>query len=470
MKAAGKVSKAAIERYGMESLRRAFEEFLSLPTLIIVGYLLLAAGSYALDHSRMAWLEPTRTVLQTLVFNNAKATSDLLSTIASAIITVSSIVISLLIVALQQAAGSLTAEVYDQFLRRWYNQCYFGFFAGLSLFCLVTLATVNNGFNPVFGAALALLLTVVALYLLIVLLYTTINQMRSVEVIDVIKRYILSARENQLRLIVRTRSSARGDGSSRMPVRSAKSGVVAEVDLDLLEAAAREAGSAVEIVLQVSIGSYVSYRDIIAEVTGGMPEKAEKLSDCVRAAVRLQRQRNLSLDPGDGIKQLEMIAWTSISTAKSNPIPGLLVIQSLRDVLARWSEEKPDSASEPTTAVVYTDTVPAQLMDTFESLAVASTESMQHRTFAEVLRTLSVLFNRLPSNQQRRTEDIILRILSGLGDHILTAPLDIELLRLAAVLSDGGRAETAAAVRKARDKLARSVGRINSRSTRLEEQ
>ncbi len=95
---------------------------------------------------------------------------------------------------------------------------------------------------------------------------------------------------------------------------------------------------------------------------------------------------------------------------------------------------------------------------------------MQHRTFAEVLRTLSVLFNRLPSNQQRRSEDIILRILSGLGDHILTAPLDIELLRLEAVLSDGGRDETAAAVRKARDKLARSVGRINSRSTRLEEQ
>jgi uncharacterized membrane protein len=95
----------------------------------------------------------------------------------------------LLLVALQQSAASLTHEVFDQFLRRRINQFYFGFFVGLALFALVTLATVTESFNPVFGATLAFLLTIMALYLLIVLLYTTVNQMRPAVIIEAIRNY-----------------------------------------------------------------------------------------------------------------------------------------------------------------------------------------------------------------------------------------------------------------------------------------
>lgn len=176
------------------------------------------------------------------MFADAKATTDLLSTIAGGIITVTSITISLLLLALQQVAGSLTAEVYDQFLRRRHNQAYFGFFVGLALYALVTLATVNVGFNPVFGATLAFLLTIIALYLLIVLLYTTINQMRPPEVIDEIHRHILWARQRQLQFIHRTRPVAHLGSAGQKSVTSVKSGYVTAVDLDVLEAAAREAG------------------------------------------------------------------------------------------------------------------------------------------------------------------------------------------------------------------------------------
>ncbi|MDQ3776042.1 MAG: DUF2254 domain-containing protein [Pseudomonadota bacterium] len=435
---------------------------------MIVGFLLLAGGSYAIE-GRIAWLDPARAVLEARVFADAKATADLLSTIAGGIITVTSITISLLLLALQQVAGSLTAEVYDQFLRRRHNQVYFGFFVGLALYALVILATVNEGFNPVFGATLAFLLTGIALYLLIVLLYTTINQMRPAEVIDEIHRHTLTARKRQLRFIRRTRPSVRQGGAGRMPVTSIKQGYVTRVDLDLLEAAAREAGGEVEFVLLVSIGSYVAFRDVIAEVRAETQAQAEALGDCVCAAVRLERQQNLLADPGHGIGQLEMMGWTSISTAKSNPTPGLLVIRSLRDLLARWAEKKSDAPPEPSAPVVYTDTVPAALMNAFESLAVAATESMQHQSFAEILRTFSSLFHRLPTDQQARAENLILRILSGLGDLILTVRLEEELSALETALFDGGRTETAAAVRKARDTLARSVGKVNSRATRLAE-
>ena len=64
--------------------------------------------------------------------------------------------------------------------------------------------------------------------------------------------------------------------------------------------------------------------------------------------------------------------------------------------------------------MVYTDNVFSRLMDAFETLAVVASESMQHQSFAEVIHTLAVMFDRLPPDQQRRAEDIILRIISAL--------------------------------------------------------
>jgi len=104
-----------------EAVVRSFAEFLAVPTLIIVVFLLLAAGTYLIDLANFAWLNPIRAVLRTHVFVDAAATADLLSTIAGSLITVTSITISLLIVALQQSAGTMTAQVFDQFLRRRHN-------------------------------------------------------------------------------------------------------------------------------------------------------------------------------------------------------------------------------------------------------------------------------------------------------------------------------------------------------------
>ena len=62
--------------------------------------------------------------------------------------TVASITISLLLLALQQSAANMTTQILDQFLRRRINQAYFGFFVGLALYSLVTLtlATVDKPF------------------------------------------------------------------------------------------------------------------------------------------------------------------------------------------------------------------------------------------------------------------------------------------------------------------------------------
>ncbi len=101
-----------------DGVKRAFTEFLTLPTLLIAAFLLLSIFSYSIDKAKIGWLQPLRQTLKQHVFADAKATSDLLVAIAAGIISVTSLTITLLLIVVQQSAGSMTAQVFDQFLRR----------------------------------------------------------------------------------------------------------------------------------------------------------------------------------------------------------------------------------------------------------------------------------------------------------------------------------------------------------------
>jgi len=454
-----------------EAVVHAFAEFLTLPVLIIVGFLLLAGGTSYLDQSRLAAIEPLHAWLRNRFFQNAEATSGLLATVAGSIITVTSITFSLLLLTVQQAAAALTHQVYDQFLRRRANQIYFGFFVGLALYTLVILATVNPPFNPVFGASVALLLTVLALTLMIVLLYTTINQMRPAVVIDSIHDHVLLARKRQQGWLERVRVAPRLEGHGT-PVRSRVDGYLVGLHLDRLAAAVRQARDDTEVVLLVPVGAYIAFGDTVAEVRTADSATGAALAPEVLKGLRIDPQRDLATDPAYGIEQLAVIAWTSVSTAKSDPSPGLLVIRSLRDLLARWSPEGsehsvPTGPQEPV-PVAYVDDVPRRLMDALETLSVVASESMQPQTEAELVRSLALLFERVSPQLQRRAEDLIRRSLSALGDHVLTAELDSALAALSATLDRAGRQETAREVRVARDRLAASIGRLGSRATRAQ--
>jgi hypothetical protein len=104
-------------------------------------------------------------------------------------------------------------------------------------------------------------------------------------------------------------------------------------------------------------------------------------------------------------------------------------------------------------------------MEAFETLAVVASESMQHQHFAEVLHSFAIMFDRLSPDQQARAEDIILRIISALGDHVLTAELEATLSELVLALDKSARITTAAAVQAAQNRLKLSVGKLHSRAT-----
>lgn len=202
---------------------------------------------------------------------------------------VTSITISILLLALQQSASAMTAQVFDQFLRRPVNQAYFGFFVGLALFALVTLGTVSETFNPVLGASITLLLTVVGLYLLILLMYTTINQMRPVVIIGAIRDHVMSARETERRLLVQTTREPRFEAEVEVPVHLSRQGFITHLDIGAVGRVVAAAQGDVEVVMLVSIGSFVAFGDAVAEVRARTGAVALEVAEAVARAVHLER-------------------------------------------------------------------------------------------------------------------------------------------------------------------------------------
>ena len=328
----------------------------------------------------------------------------------------------------------------------------------------MTLAS-GGPFNPVFGGTVALLSTVMALCLLLVLFYTTVNQMRPVVIIEAMHDHVLKARKRQLGLLRKTRRSARLAGPLSHPVTARAQGFVTRIDLGTIASAAARAQVEIEVILRVAISSHVVFGQLLAQVTAHAMADAVAVGAALEDAVHHATKRSSVADPLAGIQELETIGWTSISTAQSDPDAGVLTIYSLRDILARWSAAPEEALAGEATPIVYLDDVLPRLLDAFESLALSASASMQHQSLAEILRTFNLLFDRLPPALQLRTEDVILRTLSGLGDHVLTRELETALTELVVTLATAGRCDTAAAVRAAQVQHSQSSGRIGSRST-----
>lgn len=448
-------------------IARAFEEFLLLPTLLIIAFLLLAALTDWMDRVAPDGLAAVRQFLQHHFFAGARSTSNFLGYIAGGLVTVTSITASVLLVAVQQSASTMTARVFDQFLRRRLNQIYFGFFIGLALYALVILTTVSPDFNPVLGGAVAILLTVVALYLLIVLIYSTIDQMRPDVIVAAIHDHILGARKRELRIVQRTRRQSGYDGPCRETARTAWHGYVTRIDIPRIEAALKQCRGPAEIRLLVVIGSFVGYYDPVAQIHAQFEDDGKRLVHAVPRALRLERERDIQFDPSFGIEELEMVAWTSISSSKSNPEPGLLTIRALRDILARWVA--PDREAEPSPdqlPLVYLDATMERLLGTLMSLGIAASESMQHQSLAEVLTVFTVMFGRLSPPEQDRAEDLICRLMTSVGDHVLSRTLEVAMRELAGVLEENGREGAAGTVRHVVNELGSISGRLASRSDR----
>jgi uncharacterized membrane protein len=383
--------------------RRGIAEFLRLPLLITLGFAVVGVLVGVLDLSASGD-SALRRVAEAVVPGDGA--SSFVSAAATSIVTVTSITFSVLLLAVQQTASALTPVVFDQFLRRTANQVYFGFFVGLSVFSFLILAMGRQDPAPVYGAALTLVLIVVAMVVLLLLIHGSIDQMRPQSVVRSIHELALRARERELVLLGHTRSERHSDpGTQERGVRVLDTGYVTTVDVDQLAQVAAKAGRDVEVLVDGTLGTYLMFGEVAARLVG-VGADDDSWDEEVRTAFGMDDVRDVEAESGYAIDQLENIAWSSASSAQQSPQTAIIAVRTLRDLVARWlvagERDRSDRSQRPRELpIVYVDGAVPNILDALTTVVVASAESRQVATCADALKGFGDIARRLQKGKDR---------------------------------------------------------------------
>ncbi len=447
------------ERHGSwhQQVYHALKAFLGVPLALVLAFLFLGLALYAVERAAAGRLQPVSDALARHIFANSDTTGSFLDTIAGGFLTMTSIIVTMLLLVLQQTASNMGNLIFDQFLARRRNQLYTGLIVGTLVLALFVRTTVSDTFNPVLGATSVLVVSAASIILLLAFLYSTIEQMRPETIIRDIHQATLKARKWQLAFARRTRAEPRGPTGSVVELRTEAEGYLVKLDIEHLSRSLDGAEPGVEVLLAVVPGKFVAYYDLLAQVRAPDLDTARRVADSMGSAFRFASKREMRQDPGYGLEQLEMLAWTEISSAKQNPEVGVRAIHSLRDLLARWLMQDVEVEVEEPLPVVYTDGLLLGGLEALESLGVAALESQQHQVLAEVLNTVHLLFESFTPELADRAEELVMRLLPHLESQVLSRELDLAVSRVAATIERLGDEAAAEEIRSVRQEVAGGI-------------
>jgi uncharacterized membrane protein len=290
-----------------------------VPLTGLLAGLGLAIGALALDSASGYDL-----VSQTLT-GTPTAASSLLSTIITSNITLLSVVLTVMTVAVQLAMGQFSPRIVGALLRDPLHQFAFALVAATVAFGIVALIGVDDQKGHVPG------LTVLATYVLAVASLATLviyvshagERLRATGLIDLVG--------DQLHVEIAKRFPAVG-GPPLPPdaVRSASAGVVAKIGIDGLVAAAVREGCVLELCARM--GDFVPRDAPLLRVHGA---ETARLADTAKLVV-LHDERTHDLDPAFGVRKLVDIAVRSASEDPTTTVEALHRIHdSLRQLAWR---------------------------------------------------------------------------------------------------------------------------------------
>ena len=284
-----------------------------VPLTGLVAGLGLAIGALALDSASGYDL-----VSQT-VTGTPTAASSLLSTIITSDITLLSVVLTVMTVAVQLAMGQFSPRIVGALLRDPLHQLAFALVAATVAFGIVALIGVDDqkGHVPGLTVLATYVLAVASLAMLVIYVSHAGERLRATGLIDLVG--------DQLHVEIAKRFPAVG-GPPLPPdaVRSASAGVVAKIGIDGLVAAAAREGCVLELCARM--GDFVPRDAPLLRVHGA---EAARLADTAKLVV-LHDERTHDLDPAFGVRKLVDIA---VRSASEDPTTTVEAIHRIHDSL-----------------------------------------------------------------------------------------------------------------------------------------
>lgn len=315
--------------------QRLWEPFWAIPVATSVGAVALGLLLPTLDDQ--TWIP--------MLFHGGPAGArSVLSTITTAMISVTGLVFSITMVVLQLASSQFTPRVLGSFLDSRITQVTLGVFTGTFLYALTVLRSVrepfegNDGFVPQLATSTAYVGVVASVAFFLAFIHHITSSIQVSQVIRATASATLQTLDKMLPE-QQDQTSVRGEPprwepsptSQCRPVRLERSGGhIAGLDYRRLV----DLASTHDVVITVStqVGEYVPAGVVIAGVWGEGDSLA-RVADDVVGLIDVESGRELRQDVGFGIRQLVDIAERALSPGVNDPTTAVEVIDALHSIL-----------------------------------------------------------------------------------------------------------------------------------------
>ncbi|MEX1044476.1 MAG: DUF2254 domain-containing protein [Acidimicrobiia bacterium] len=253
----------------------------------------------------------------------------ILTTVATATVTVAAIVFSMTAVVVQLATTQFSPRVTQGFLRDRYQQVTIGITIGTFVYALLVLGSVRAfevgpATNHDFSVTLAVVLAVLSMLAIVSFIDRIMRSMRVDSIVRSVARKSDSAiRDLPERVAVDESVRAPIDMSSATTVETTRAGWVRSVDYDAILAALPGDTS---VRVEVRTGDFVVTHSGTATV---WPEVDERTATAVGNAIALGQTRTIDADPAYGIRQLVDIALRALSPSLNDPTTAADVVRQL---------------------------------------------------------------------------------------------------------------------------------------------
>lgn len=271
----------------------------------------------------------------------ASGARELVSTVAGSMITVAGVVFSITIVTLSLTSQQFGPRLVRNFLRDRPTQAVLGCFVGTFLYCLLVLRAIRSPgeaiveFVPNVSVALAVVLAVVAVFVLVYFIHHTANAIRaptlawrtSVELIESLERLYPKSENGEEKAEEPLRLRYEGVAIN---VAAKTSGYVQRVDRTPLKEF--EARYGLGVTVKALPGGFVVPGDTLFTVPAGLNIPSEATAALV-SGFHLGLERTLAQDPGFGFAMLVEMAVRSVSPSMNDPFTAVQCVDRLREGL-----------------------------------------------------------------------------------------------------------------------------------------
>jgi uncharacterized membrane protein len=316
-----------------------------LPSLLTALSIL---GSFALINIDLYYFSKVKASPIWLFRVSDEGVRELLSTIATALITIVSISFSITIIAVQQAANQYSPRVVRTFTSDKGNQFVLGMYLATFIFVIMVLRQVGgpHNFIPIVSIGVSIFLTLFCLGLLIFFIHRMVNSLQVIRIVQRIHHDLLrgfdllfpdkieagEAEPQSLDEIMK-KEPASGKG---FKLRSGRYGFLNRISKHKL--AQINDPDIRWICVPVKIGDFILYGQVLAEIDhyDGGNTRLEKM---IRSAFEFG-DRTIESDPLYGIGQLIDISLRALSPALNAPANAEYALYHLGNALSVLAERR----------------------------------------------------------------------------------------------------------------------------------